>query len=81
MSPPIKSDQPGDSAFNPMAAIPETRAPSIIEIEEADVEADRAPPVPLLRQLPLVMIGQYALLALHGTVWYVHRSRLEEVRD
>lgn len=69
LSPPIK-DAPEESAFNPMTAIPEMRPASIIEHDvHADVEnLEQKVPVPLLRQLPLAMIGQYALLALHGTV-------------
>lgn len=70
------NDQP---AFNPMAAIPESgRPPSVIEHEDAGSAAmlsptdDRSmlfedkPEPPMIRQLPLVMIAQYSLLALHG---------------
>lgn len=71
MSPslPTTTIQP-DSSY--MTAIPEARPASIIEIEAPSsprsiLEMEK-PPVSLLRQLPLVLIGQYALLALHGTV-------------
>lgn len=68
ISPPSQND----SAFNPMAGIPETRPSSIIEIEAplspGAMVLDEKKEVSLIRQLPLVIIGQYALLALHGTV-------------
>lgn len=67
-SPPIQND----SAFNPMAGILETRPASMIEIEPplspGAMVLDEKKEVSLIRQLPLVIIGQYALLALHGTV-------------
>lgn len=77
LSPGIK-DAPEESAFNPMTAIPEMRPASIIEHDlNADVEnLEEKVPVPLLRQLPLAMIAQYALLALHGTVCDQVRSPL-----
>lgn len=58
--------------FNPLAAIPESgRPPSVIEHDAATTIADdrsfeEKPEPPMLRQLPLVMIAQYSLLALHG---------------
>lgn len=60
------ADDAGESAFNPMAAIPEQRAPSIIELEAGTVGEEK-PSASILRQLPLAMIAQYALVALHGT--------------
>ncbi|KAK4704037.1 hypothetical protein P7C70_g2175, partial [Phenoliferia sp. Uapishka_3] len=57
---------PGESTFNPMAAIPEQRAPSIIEVE-AGISMDEKPSGSIIRQLPLAMIAQYAVVALHGT--------------
>ncbi|KAL8292602.1 hypothetical protein RQP46_001214 [Phenoliferia psychrophenolica] len=59
--------EPGDSAFNPMAAIPEQRAPSIIELEAGLAPGDEKASASIIRQLPLGMIAQYALVALHGT--------------
>ncbi|KAI5479840.1 major facilitator superfamily protein [Pseudohyphozyma bogoriensis] len=61
------AETPNESAFNPMAAIPETRAPSIIEVPEPAEEEDEKESESLIRQLPLAMIAQYALVALHGT--------------
>ena len=59
-----------ESAFNPMAAIPETeRAPSVVEHDTTTPDNrsfDEKPPQSLLRQLPLAMIAQHSLLALHG---------------
>lgn len=61
-----------ESAFNPMAAIPESgRPPSMVEHDTSTIADDRsateekAEPS-LIRQLPLGMIAQYSLLALHG---------------
>lgn len=70
MSPSLPTTVQSDSSY--MTAIPEARPASIIEIEAPSsprsmLEMEK-PPVSLLRQLPLVLIGQYALLALHGTV-------------
>ncbi|GAA6060930.1 hypothetical protein JCM10212_003838 [Sporobolomyces blumeae] len=61
--------RPDESGFSPMAAIPEARAPSIIERGEGDdyslYEAEKAPSP--LSQLPKFLILQYSVLALHGT--------------
>lgn len=54
--------QPDESGFSPMAAIPETRAASIIEYGQE--EAEKVSPI---SQLPKFLILQYSLLALHGT--------------
>ncbi|KAM0750505.1 hypothetical protein T439DRAFT_289689 [Meredithblackwellia eburnea MCA 4105] len=59
-------DAAGESAFNPMAAIPEQRAPSIVEVDVENQEEEKTQEG-LIRQLPLAMIAQYALVALHGT--------------
>ena len=53
---------PDESGFAPMAAIPETRSPSIIEHGEEELEK-----VSPISQLPKFLILQYSLLALHGT--------------
>ncbi|GAA5949206.1 hypothetical protein JCM21900_000859 [Sporobolomyces salmonicolor] len=58
------SYRPDESGFAPMAAIPEMRQASIIEREEGE-EAEKMSP---LSQLPLALVFQYSLLALHGTV-------------
>ncbi|GAA5861853.1 hypothetical protein JCM1840_006855 [Sporobolomyces johnsonii] len=58
------SQRPDESGFAPMAAIPEARPASIIEREEGE-EAEKVAP---LSQLPLALVFQYSLLALHGTV-------------
>lgn len=59
-----------ESAFNPMAAIPEAeRAPSVLEHDTTTPDnrsIDEKPEQSLLRQLPLGMIAQHSLLALHG---------------
>ncbi|GAA5981662.1 hypothetical protein JCM10908_004557 [Rhodotorula pacifica] len=65
----VSAQQPNDSAFAPMQAIPETRAPSIIEhpspVSEAGIAAPSA--ASLVWQLPLAMILQYLCVGLHGT--------------
>lgn len=63
----VKDDTPGESTFNfnPLAAIPEQRAPSIIEIEAGTAgEVSTEKPESLIRQLPLAMIAQYAYVDL-----------------
>lgn len=62
-----RDDTPGESTFNfnPLAAIPEQRAPSIIEIEAGTTgEVSTEKPESLIRQLPLAMIAQYAYVDL-----------------
>lgn len=62
-----------DSAFNPsMAAIPETGRPASLVEHDVTTPDNRTaveeenPEQSLIRQLPLGMIAQYSLLALHG---------------
>ncbi|SCV73276.1 BQ2448_7202 [Microbotryum intermedium] len=59
----------GGGGFDPMAPIPEGRPASVIEHDEegdSDSLEIKADTTGLLRQLPLSMIAQYSLLALHG---------------
>lgn len=64
--------RPDESTFNPMAPIPESgRAPSIVyhpseDGDNASLHSVEPPEQSLIRQLPLGMIVQYSLLALHG---------------
>ncbi|KDE03849.1 hypothetical protein MVLG_05672 [Microbotryum lychnidis-dioicae p1A1 Lamole] len=66
----VKTDEYGaGGGFDPMAAIPEGRPASVIEYNEegdADSVEVKADTTGLLTQLPLSMIAQYSLLALHG---------------
>ncbi|GAA5942487.1 hypothetical protein JCM10213_004789 [Rhodosporidiobolus nylandii] len=57
------SARPDESGFARMAAIPETRAPSVIEQGKEEVEGGAG----LIWQLPLAMIFQYFCVGLHGT--------------
>jgi hypothetical protein len=65
------AQQPNESAFAPMAGIPESRAASIVEYPEEESDAGTAVPEPgptaLLWSLPLAMICQYLCVGLHGT--------------
>lgn len=65
-SPAVKLTNYEDSSFNPMEPIPErSPAQGLTVGEESMVEEEKA--VSLMSQLPLALISQYALLALHCT--------------
>lgn len=65
-SPPIKPGNYEDSAFNPMEPIQERSTAQASSVgEESMVEEEKS--VSLMSQLPLALISQYALLALHCT--------------
>ncbi|BGP39895.1 hypothetical protein JCM10450v2_003869 [Rhodotorula kratochvilovae] len=74
-----QQQQPNESAFAPMAAIPETRPASIVEHATSDdastvidyggasAGTGGAGGAALVWQLPLMMIAQYLCVGLHGT--------------
>jgi hypothetical protein len=68
--PPPASKAPDESAFTSLGAIPESRSASMIEHDlgsPGDAQSiDEKPEPSPIRQLPLSMIAQYSLLALHG---------------
>ncbi|BGP31947.1 hypothetical protein JCM10296v2_003726 [Rhodotorula toruloides] len=67
----VSAQQPNESAFAPMAGIPESRPASIVEYPDEASDAGTAVPEPgataLLWSLPLAMICQYLCVGLHGT--------------
>ncbi|BGO94014.1 hypothetical protein NBRC10512_003647 [Rhodotorula toruloides] len=67
----VSAQQPNESAFAPMAGIPESRPASIVEYPNEASDAGTAVPEPgptaLLWSLPLAMICQYLCVGLHGT--------------
>uniref|UniRef100_A0A0K3CNN8 Palmitoyltransferase DHHC domain-containing protein n=1 Tax=Rhodotorula toruloides TaxID=5286 RepID=A0A0K3CNN8_RHOTO len=67
----VSAQQPNESAFAPMAGIPESRPASIVEHPDEASDAGTAVPEPgptaLLWSLPLAMICQYLCVGLHGT--------------